>query len=39
MSPSKDLHLAVLNTENQDNGELDSFDEEEDIVLIDDEED
>ena len=39
MSSSEELHLAVLNTENQDNGGLDNFDEEEDIILIYDEED
>ena len=37
MPSSKDLHLAVLDTENQDYGGLDNFDEEENIVLIDDE--
>ena len=36
---SKDLDLAFLDTENQDNGGQDTLNEEEDIVLVDDDED
>ena len=39
MPSSKDPDLAVHDIRNQDNMGLDNFDEEEDIILIDDEED
>ena len=36
---SKAVGLAVLDSENQENGGLDSFDKEEEIVLVDDKKD